>query len=351
VKLLDQTAEKGLPIDWNDLCGRIALSLFCKSSLNVDTPMLQEDLSCLQYFDPLVTTVGILNDISASRLFNPYWKFTDELDGKARIFRKNIAELQAIVENMIQDRREEMKLADQPLRSDFFSSLVQDPSIEDPIFIRNMMVTLLFGGRDNMQNSLVWACYELCRHPEWLEKMRREALEVGQSGQVLSFSTINLYPVHLAVFHETTRLWPGLPKNARYAIEDDILPAIPQEGIPEVPIHKNTYVLWSDTLIMQDTKVWGSDAADFNPGRHLSSNGKFIKPPTRDYVAFGAGPRFCPANQLVKYQWVSIWSTLVSTFSFKALDTSQRYGGDSLTNVMSEPYLVYMSRLKADLKL
>ena len=80
---------------------------------------------------------------------------------------------------MIQDRKEETKLPDQPLRSDFFSSLIQDPSIDDPIFIRDTMITLLFGGRDNMQNSLVWACYELCRHPEWIEKMRQEALEVG----------------------------------------------------------------------------------------------------------------------------------------------------------------------------
>ena len=58
--------------------------------------------------------------------------------------------------------------------------------------------------------------------------------------------------------------------------------------------------------------------------------------------------RISPASQLVKYQWVSIWSTLVSTFSLKALDTNQRYGGDSLTNVMSEPYLVYMCKPHSD---
>ena len=56
--------------------------------------------------------------------------------------------------------------------------------------------------------------------------------------------------------------------------------------------------------------------------------------------------RISPASQLVKYQWVSIWSTLVSTFSIKALDTSQRSGGDSLTTMMTEPYVVYVKRLE-----
>ena len=61
--------------------------------------------------------------------------------------------------------------------------------------------------------------------------------------------------MHLAVFYETVRLWPGLPKNARYAIQDDVLPAIPEQGLPEVRVEKGSYVLWSDRLIMRDKTV------------------------------------------------------------------------------------------------
>lgn len=63
------------------------------------------------------------------------------------------------------------------------------------------------------------------------------------------------YHVHLAVFYETVRLWPGLPKNARVALCDDILPAIPELGLPEVKVDKGDYVFWSDYVMMRDETV------------------------------------------------------------------------------------------------
>lgn len=63
------------------------------------------------------------------------------------------------------------------------------------------------------------------------------------------------YPIHLAVFHETLRLWPGVPKNARLALSDDVLPAIPEHGYGPVPILKGDYVLWSDFAMMRNVKV------------------------------------------------------------------------------------------------
>ena len=55
--------------------------------------------------------------------------------------------------------------------------------------------------------------------------------------------------------YETLRLWPGVPKNARYATEDDILPAIPELGYEPVRILKGDYVVWSDFLMMKRADV------------------------------------------------------------------------------------------------
>ena len=62
-------------------------------------------------------------------------------------------------------------------------------------------------------------------------------------------------PVHLAVFYETLRLWPGVPKNARYAEEDDVLPGVPELGIPEIRVQRGDYLLWSDRVMMRSEHV------------------------------------------------------------------------------------------------
>ena len=62
-------------------------------------------------------------------------------------------------------------------------------------------------------------------------------------------------PVHLAVFYETLRLWPGVHKNARYASEDDTLPAIPELSLNEVKVHRGEYLLWSDRCMMRSELV------------------------------------------------------------------------------------------------
>lgn len=55
------------------------------------------------------------------------------------------------------------------------------------------------------------------------------------------------------MFHETIRLWPGVPKNARLAIEDDVLPSV--TGLNELKVKKGEYVFWSDYNVMRSSQV------------------------------------------------------------------------------------------------
>ncbi|KAK0187618.1 cytochrome P450 [Armillaria mellea] len=350
-RLLANAAKEQLPLDWNELAGRLALSIFVKSTFNLDTTMLREDTKVLTESHTLISSVCELNDISAGRLFNPYWSITEKLDGTWFRFRRNQTALWKDINGLINQRSKSLALVGdvESQETDFFSALLKSYSETNPLFTRNMMVTLLFGGRDNTQNSISWALYELSRQPEWLHRMREEAIIMGRSGQRPTFASLSSYVVHLAVFYETVRLWPGLPRNARYAINDDMLPAIPELAIPEIKIDEGTYVLWSDKIIMRDPAVWGPDADDFNPARHISDDGKFIKPSAPEFVTFGAGPRYCPAASIVPYEWVFIWSSLLPHFDFGPWGgETQRMNTQSLLrlllrSVAASKYCVYAS--------
>lgn len=50
-------------------------------------------------------------------------------------------------------------------------------------------------------------------------------------------------------------MWPGVPKNARLALQDDVLPAIPEHNLPSVKVSKGDYIFWSDYNMMRNTKV------------------------------------------------------------------------------------------------
>ena len=60
-------------------------------------------------------------------------------------------------------------------RTDFLDALLQDPTFDDPVLVRDTLVTILFAGRDNTQNTLAWGIHALMGAPEWMNRMRAEA--------------------------------------------------------------------------------------------------------------------------------------------------------------------------------
>ncbi|TBU46495.1 cytochrome P450 [Dichomitus squalens] len=317
--LLLSASKRDVPIDWSDFAGRIAITIFTLSHMNHHANVLQGDVTCLDRDDPLRDALAVLNRVSARRLFNPAWRFTELLNGDRFRFSRARSYIRGLVDQIVRARQAhatEKSKETAPIHADFLSVLLEDPAFNDPILIRDIMVTMLFAGRDNTQNVLAWALYSIMAAPEWIDRLREEATANRHPTHEVDYSEVSRYHVHLAVFFETVRLWPGLPKNARLALQDDVLPALPEYGLPAVKIEKGDYVFWSDYHMMRSSEVWGPTANMFDPGRHLDSEGHFTKPAAPKFNCFGAGPRFCPGQQLVMYEFVAALAGILPYFDF-----------------------------------
>lgn len=225
---------------------------------------------------------------------NPFWRWTEivrlfrrvsdvlwnaepifQLTGDRTRFVQARHRVRGLVETIIRTRKAEMVTAPDEHTHNWLSAMMKDASLDDPALIQDVLVVLLFAGSDNTQNSFAWSLYSLLGAPEWIDRLRAEALANKTTMGDIKYADLSVvflsfwlpvilthvsdgrqhYHVHLAVFYETIRLWPGIPKNGRLAVHDDVLPELPEHGLPAVKVEKGDFIFWSDYHMMRSEAV------------------------------------------------------------------------------------------------
>ncbi|CAO3574462.1 unnamed protein product [Mortierella alpina] len=134
---------------------------------------------------------------------------------------------------------------------------------------------------------------------------------------------------------------PGVPRNMKVCVEDDILP----NG---VEIKKGEFFQWSPWTMGRDTKIWGSDAKEFKPERWLDTD---KNSPTK-FPAFHAGPRTCLGQQFATIEAITIMSLLFKRFSFELVDPDNEPGyGAGLTLPIAKGLPIRVHRRNASVAL
>ncbi len=105
-----------------------------------------------------------------------------KMNGDRSRFNRSRAYIRGVVSEIVRERRAHASQKAQQHSeryADFLSVLLQDPTFDDPILIRDILVTLLFAGRDNTQNALAWGLYALIEAPQWIDCLREEVKKNG----------------------------------------------------------------------------------------------------------------------------------------------------------------------------
>ncbi|TRM66597.1 cytochrome P450 [Schizophyllum amplum] len=208
--------------------------------------------------------------------------------------------LDPLVEHALRNKAQR-KGIDSPLAErNFLEHLAQ--STDDPIVIRDQLLSMLLAARDTTACLLTYVVYLLALHPDILAKLRAETLGVCGPNSSPSPENLRSLKYARAVINETLRLFPPVPLNVRAT--RDASCAFPFSDTAHGPVNtlhdsrplyipKCTTVLYLPLLTQRDPELWGQDADVFDPDRWLDDRlARFVHNPAM-FAPFSAGPRVC----------------------------------------------------------
>ncbi|KAG0319750.1 hypothetical protein BGZ99_004942 [Dissophora globulifera] len=357
--VLEKSRLASRPVDLQELFLKLTLDAFGKLTFGLEFNALTGDgpNEFGDAFDFLTANVD-------GRVANPFWFITDKiLPGKWRKLRRAIGVLDKFANMAIVQRRSETAAQKEKRPRDlldhFINHIAEDGSKLTDVELRDVFVNFMIAGRDTTAQALTWQFYSLMTNPRVMSNLVREIDTVLRGSMNYSYEMMmHELPYLKAVFHETLRLYPPVPKNVKMVVDDDVLPG-------GIHVYKGDVIGISSWCLGRSKDVWGEDAEQFVPERWLvspteptsdSSNGndkanvspfgKFKAESPYKFTSFNAGPRLCLGQTFATLEALVTTTMLLQTYQFK-LVPGQQPGivKGSVTLPMLHPLLTTVTKI------
>lgn len=338
-----------------DVLGRAAFSYDIGSLLCTET----KDALLYDCFDKLLVALR-------RRVTNPVLYFTRNIlpTSDNYHFKRSIRKLNTVVKQIIATRKEEQKnncRATEKEPRDLLDILLQEKDALSEEVILDNMRTVLFAGHDTTAAALSWTFYLLCKHPQAVQKIRKETEQVfGRQSLIMAtqrgemegseeeaeelIRKLENCDYLNAVILEVLRLYPSAGFT-RTATEDihvstavktkDVAGGLKKQGDGEasqkqnekvylIPKHHEIFIF--PYLIHRDPKYWNHPNS-FIPERWLSKPNEKKKLDLQArlakatlveaYLPFSLGKRNCVGRKLALLEIRVIVMHILSEFEFK----------------------------------
>ncbi|XP_073811652.1 cytochrome P450 6g1-like [Musca autumnalis] len=226
----------------------------------------------------------------------------------ARVFDKDaVAFVKGSMRHIIKDR-EERGVTRNDLTGIAMKLKQQLPS-NDPKQVNQFMelmgsqaVIFLVAGYETSATTMSFGLFELAKHPEIQEKLRKEIAQAFKDaeGGELSYEAFNEMEYLDMVVNETMRMYPAFPVLEREYVKGEgttepysLLPYCDYNLPDGMPIYLTLFGLH------YDPKYW-SNPTQFDPERFSPENKHTINPMA--FLPFGNGPHSCVANRMGRIQ-------------------------------------------------
>ena len=241
-------------------------------------------------------------------------------------FKRSLARLDAVVDEMIRTRREEMADGSGQDRGDLLSLLVAsryEAEADDlpgaPALgmtdrqIRDEVLTIFLAGYETVANALTWTWYLLSQNPQAEARMHAELDEVLGTGTERTLPTLESYGLLRyteQVFAEAMRLYPPAWAMGRKST------AVVTLGEYSVP--PGAHFFFSQ-YVMHRSPEYFPDPLRFDPDRFTPENKA-----ARDrftYFPFGGGGRQCIGESFAWMEGVLVLATIGQRWRLRATQT------------------------------
>ena len=161
------------------------------------------------------------------------------------------------------------------------------------------VATFFLAGHETGASALAWALYLLAEHPDWQDRLAREAQENLRP----DFAAIKALPLSRAVFREALRLYPPVAMTVRECAR--------AETLRDRKAPKGAQLVLSPWHLHRHQRLWDNPDA-FDPSRWETENGKTCL--REAYIPFSAGARACPGAGFAMIEGPLILSALLQAY-------------------------------------
>jgi len=184
------------------------------------------------------------------------------------------------------------------------SSALVDDSHSDPL--------CSVSGARTITDTMAWWTLAMLAYPETQSRAQAELDAVVGRARPPSFANYPHLPYVRAMVKEVLRWRPGTPIGAPHRCTED-------DWYEGMFIPKGTICLPNVWYMNRDPEIFGENAAQFDPARHLDENGDIAPGPSdtkEGHVSYGFGRRKCVGlhvanNSLFIDIAVLLWATKI----------------------------------------
>ncbi|KAJ0413852.1 putative cytochrome P450 monooxygenase [Aspergillus carlsbadensis] len=195
-----------------------------------------------------------------------------------------------------------LQLSDEDRRSGQSQFSLSNDEISGSLFI------FTAAGYETTANTMGYSVVFLAAYPQWQEWIREELQSLPEDPSTWRYEEV--FPKcrrTLALMLETLRLFPPVLHTTRAVVEpQELTDAAGRSHLLTPPME-----IYACQLSMHlDQRIWGADAAEFNPSRWIDESGLLITPEKGTYIPWSGGPRICPGMKMSQVEFVATMATL-----------------------------------------